>query len=126
VRKSVVEERPSILVELCEAFDQAKQSAYYLLQNERMTALPLMRPYLDETVALFGNDPWPYGTEGRNRAETDRFLAYALDQGLIHKRLTTDDLFQPPVRDFKFQSRMIEGGDLGGTDSLYGYLPIED
>jgi 4,5-dihydroxyphthalate decarboxylase len=125
VRKSVVEERPSILLELCEAFDRAKQSAYYLLQNERMTGLPLMRTCLDETVAVFGDDPWPYGASGRNRAEIDQFLAYALDQGLIHKRLTTDDLFEPPVREFEFQSRMIEGGDLGGPDSLYGYLPAE-
>ncbi|MEA2912524.1 MAG: hypothetical protein QOJ15_4605, partial [Bradyrhizobium sp.] len=125
VRKAVVDERPGILQELCEAFDQAKQSAYYLLQNERMTGLPLMRTCLDETVAVFGKDPWPYGAQGRNRAEIDQFLAYALDQGLLHRRLTTDDLFQPPVRDFKFQSRMVEGGDLGGFDSLYGYLPAE-
>ena len=123
VRKAAAEERPELLEALCEAFDQAKQSAYSLLQNERTTGLPLMRAYVDETVALFGDDPWPYGLEGRNRAELDQFLAYASDQGLTRRRLTPEDLFDPPTRDFRFRSRMVQGADLGGLDSLLGTLP---
>ncbi len=123
VRQAVAEERPELLEELCDAFDRAKQSAYYLLQNERMTGLPLMRTHLDETAALFGEDPWPYGVEGRNRAEIDRFLGYAFDQGLTRRRLAPEGLFDQPARDFAFRARMVEGADLGGLDSLLGYLP---
>ena len=105
VSKKAVQERPGLLEELCVAFDQAKESAYRVLRNERMTSLPLMRAYLDETVAMFGNDPWPYGLE-RNWAELDRFLAYAHDQGLTQQRLTPESLFEPQVREFPFRAKM--------------------
>src|SRR5262249_4481768 len=61
LRQEVVDARPGIVEELCDAFDRAKQSCYFHLQNERTSGLPLMRAYLDETGALFGDDPWPYG-----------------------------------------------------------------
>jgi len=123
VRQEAVTERPSLIEELCEAFDRAKQSAYYLLQNERTTGLPLMRTYLDETVDLFGDDPWPYGVEARNRAELDQFLVYAHDQGLTERRLDADDLFEPPARNFEFRATMFPDIHPGGLSSLLGYLP---
>jgi 4,5-dihydroxyphthalate decarboxylase len=124
-RQEVVAERPGLLEELCEAFNRAKQSAYYLLQNERTTGLPLMRGYLDETVALFGDDPWPYGVEGRNRAELDQFLAYAHEQGLTEQRLDADDLFDAPAREFPFRATMVPDVHPGGLSALLGYLPRE-
>jgi 4,5-dihydroxyphthalate decarboxylase len=123
IRQDAVGERPAVLEELCDAFDQAKQSAYYLLQNERTTGLPLMRGYLDETVALFGDDPWPYGVGARNRAELDQFLVYAHDQGLTERRLDADDLFDPPARDFPFRATMVPDQHPGGLSALLGYLP---
>jgi 4,5-dihydroxyphthalate decarboxylase len=124
-RQEVVAERPALLEELCAAFDQAKQSAYYVLQNERTTGLPLMRGYLDETVALFGDDPWPYGVEGRNRAELDQFLAYAHEQGLTERRLDADELFDAPAREFPFRATMVPDAHPGGLSALLGYLPRE-
>ncbi len=105
VSNKAVRDRPGLLEALCEAFDQAKESAYGQLRNERMTSLPLMRSYLDETVEMFGSDPWPYGLE-RNRAELDQFLAYAHDQGLTQQRLTPESLFKPQVREFPFRAKM--------------------
>jgi 4,5-dihydroxyphthalate decarboxylase len=122
LRQEVVNERPELIEELCAAFDRAKLSAYRTLQNERQTGLPLMRGYLDETMELFGDDPWPYGLGERNRAEIDRFLAYAYDQGLTQRRLTPDDLFDAPARDYPFRSRMAQGGMMGGWDTLLGYV----
>ncbi|NIO10250.1 MAG: hypothetical protein GTO40_20500 [Deltaproteobacteria bacterium] len=106
VSNKAVEERPDLLEELCAAFDQAKDTAYRQLRNERMTSLPLMRSYLDETSEMFGDDPWPYGVE-RNRNELDRFLAYAHDQGLIRNRLTPESLFESRVRQFPFRAKLI-------------------
>jgi 4,5-dihydroxyphthalate decarboxylase len=123
VRQEVVDERPGVLEELCAAFDQAKQSGYYLLQNERITGLPLIRGYLDETLDVFGADPWPYGVAGRNGAELDQFLAYAHEQGLTERRLTVDDLFDPPVRDFPFRATMVPDTPPGVLSTLLGYLP---
>ena len=105
VLKKAVQDRPELLEELCKAFDQAKGSAYRVLRNERMTSLPLMRSYLDETVEMFGSDPWPYGME-RNWAELDQFLAYAHDQGLTQQRLSPENLFEPQVRQFPFRAKM--------------------
>jgi hypothetical protein len=64
-------------------FERAKEQAYGALQNERVTSLPLMRSYLDETVSLFGADPWSYGLE-RNWKELDQFLTHAHYQGLTN------------------------------------------
>jgi len=104
-RKEAVERRPGLIEQLCDAFDQAKAAAYRALQNERLTSLPLMRGYLDETAALFGDDPWSYGLE-RNRKELDQFLAYAYDQGLTRQRLAPEELFDDPAREFPFSARM--------------------
>ncbi len=114
VRKEVLEMRPGLPDELSVAFDQAKQCAYDLLQNERMTSLPLMRAYLDDTVQTFGEDPWPYGFE-KNRSELAQFLAYAQDQGLTQKRLEPEELFDAPFRDFRFESRMRPHGVVPGS-----------
>ncbi len=54
---------------------------------------------------MIGADPWPYGPE-HNRVELDQFLAYDHDQGLTRQRLAPEDLFDPPVRDFRFQAKL--------------------
>jgi len=123
LRREAVDRRPTILEELCDGFDRAKQSAYSLLQNERTTGLPLMRSYLDETVELFGDDPWPHGADGRNGAELDQFLEYAYKQGLTERRLSVEDLFDPPARQFRFRSRMSYGANLGALSSTLGHVP---
>ena len=105
VSTKAVQERRGLLEELCGAFDQAKELAYGQLRNERMTSLPLMRSYLDETVEMFGDDPWSYGLD-RNRSELDQFLVYAHDQGLTQQRLTPERLFEPQVREFPFRAKM--------------------
>ena len=108
VRRAAVEERPELLVELCEAFDQAKALAYRAMQNERLSSLPLMRTYLDETRELFGDDPWSYGFEP-NRAMLDKVMGYAYDQGLTPRRLSPEEMFDGPARKFQFQAVMPEG-----------------
>ena len=110
VRQSAVDERPELLEELCHAFDEAKALTYKVLQNERQIALPLMRSYLDETRAVFGDDPWPYGYD-KIHAEVSQALAYAHDQGLTRRLQDADRLFEKPARDFRFKSRMAYGSD---------------
>jgi 4,5-dihydroxyphthalate decarboxylase len=106
IRKEVISERPELPEELCTAFDRAKELAYRTLQNERMTSLPLMRSYLDETVSLFGPDPWSYGLE-RNWKELDQFLTHAHHQGLTNKKMDPDELFDNSARAYQFQAKMI-------------------
>ena len=105
VRKAALEARPDFGVELCRGYDLAKGHAYGLLQNERMTSLPFMRGILDETVEMFGDDPWPYGLE-RNRAEIERFLEYAHEQGFTRRHMSPEELFDERSLAYQFASRM--------------------
>lgn len=123
VRHEAAQEFPGFLEALCRAFDQAKLSSYRLLQNERVTDLPLMRGYLDDTVETFGADPWPYGLQGRNRAELERVIGYAHRQGLIERALSIDQLFAAETRDYHFEATMQSGAELTGLTALLGELP---
>ena len=120
VHKKALEVRPGFAEELCRAFDQSKDLAYRLLQDERMTSLPFMRAYLDDTVATWGDDPWPYGLE-KNRSLLDRFLQYAHVQGLTESRLAVDALFDNPASGFAFKARMMPGCITGFMDG--GWAP---
>jgi len=106
IRKEVISTRPELAEELCTAFDRAKEQAYRTLQNERLTSLPLMRSYLDETVSLFGADPWSYGLE-RNWKELDQFLTHAHFQGLTNNKLNPEELFDNTARDYRFQAKLV-------------------
>jgi 4,5-dihydroxyphthalate decarboxylase len=45
-----------------------------------------------DPAEIIGADPWPFGLAA-NRRPLEAFLASALEQGLISKRMTVDDLF---------------------------------
>lgn len=120
IRKESLVARPQFAVELCRAFDQAKQYAYHVLQDERMTSLPLMRGYLDDTVATFGSDPWLYGLD-RNRVQLDRYLGYAHEQGLTSRRMNVDELFDEKAATHQFEAKMQPGCITGMMDG--GWAP---
>jgi 4,5-dihydroxyphthalate decarboxylase len=108
IRQEALSARPGFGTELCNAYDEAKDYAYRVLQDERMTGLPFMRAYLDDTVELCGDDPWPYGLE-RNRAELERFLGYANEHGLTNRRLEVEELFDESAVRYRFTARMAPG-----------------
>lgn len=120
IHKNALAARPLLAEELCRAFDRSKDHAYRILQDERMTSLPFMRGYLDETVAIWGEDPWPYGLE-KNRPVLDRFLHYAHDQGLTGRRLAVDELFDNQASSYAFEARMMPGCITGFMDG--GWAP---
>lgn len=114
--------RSSFARELCSAFDDAKERAYRILQDERMTSLPQMRRYLDETVSLWGDDPWAYGLE-KNRRVLSRFLGYAHDQGLTERTLSVDELFDESAAAFDFRARMTPGCITATVDGGWAATP---
>ncbi len=122
IHNKALESRPSFAEELCHAFDESKDIAYRILQDERMNALPLMRGYLDDTVALWGDDPWPYGRE-KNRAQIARFLELAHEQGLTDRRLNVDELFDNPASGYRFEARMVPGCITSVTDGGWALEP---
>jgi 4,5-dihydroxyphthalate decarboxylase len=120
VHNMALEARPGLGDELCQAFDLAKDLAYRILQDERMTSLPFMRSYLDDTIATWGDDPWPYGLE-KNRPVLDQFLQHAHEQGLTERRLSVDELFDNDASGHIFEARMMPGCITGFMDG--GWAP---
>lgn len=115
IREEALKARPSFGEEICRAYDEAKQICYRVLQDDRMTGLPFVRGYLDETVALCGDDPWPYGIE-RNRAELERFLELAQEHGMVDRRIGVASLFEERSAAYQFTARMTPGCIMGSAE----------
>lgn len=122
VRRDAISRRPGFAAELCGAFDESKEIAYRVLQDERMTSLPFMRRYLDETVAVWGEDPWAYGLEA-NRTVLAQFLRYAHEQGLVGRAMTVDELFDNDAAHYAFRARMTPGCITATVDGGWAAIP---
>lgn len=115
IRDDALRRRPSFGEEVCAAYDAAMRYAYHTLQDERMTALPFMRAFLDEMLEVCGDDPWPYGVRP-NRPVLDKFLELALSQGFTRRRMVVDELFDMRATAYEFSARMAPGSILGFAD----------
>ena len=96
LRRDVYEANRWIAQSLQKAFTEAQHRLY---EEMRVTAslktiLPWQVAAVEDTVALMGDDWWPYGFE-RNRAVIDKFLGYHHEQGLSSRRLAPEELFAP-------------------------------
>lgn len=97
VRRSLIEANPWLASSVYKAFIQAKRAAQPELTQ--VAALKIMLPWVaqeaEETIALMGQDFWPYGIDD-NGPTLDAILQYHFEQGLSGDRpLTREDLFLP-------------------------------
>lgn len=94
LRREVYEANRWIAQSLFKAFCEAQRRLYdeLLVTASLKTMLPWQIAAVEETVALFGEDWWPYGFS-RNRAAIDTFLRYHHEQGLSSRRLQPEELF---------------------------------
>ena len=74
------------------AFDKAKEETEGYYQDPNWSRLAWARHLVEEERRLLGPDPWPSGVK-RNRSNLERFMGYSLDQGLIDRKLTMEELF---------------------------------
>jgi 4,5-dihydroxyphthalate decarboxylase len=85
---------------LFDAFSEAKRLAYQRLADT--AALPYVLPWLvaevEETRALMGDDPFPYGV-ARTRRTVETLAGYSFRQGLAPRLLSVEDLFCESVLD---------------------------
>jgi 4,5-dihydroxyphthalate decarboxylase len=79
---------------LYEAFVEAKRIAYRRVADTAV--LPYVLPWLvaevEETRALMGDDPFPYGVR-RTRRTVETLAEYSFRQGLAPRRLSVEELF---------------------------------
>ncbi len=74
------------------AFDKAKAACVEYYDDPNWSRFVWGRHLFEEERAAFGDDPWPHGIK-KNRANLERFVDYSLDQGLMEKKLSVEELF---------------------------------
>lgn len=96
IRTDIYKAHRWIAQSLMKAFLGAQRLAHADLRETAAlkTMLPWLGAHVEETVALMGDDFWPYGLEP-NRSALELFLGYHHEQGLSKSQLRPDDLFAP-------------------------------
>jgi 4,5-dihydroxyphthalate decarboxylase len=94
IKDDLLAANPRLGPEIFEAFAQAKR-----LYVERLEAGAVARPTpVDEVhrrvMQVTGRDPLPYGIEP-NRQAIEEVIGSALEQGIIARRVTAEELFPP-------------------------------
>jgi len=96
IKREVYEANRWVAMNLYKAFEEAKAEFQGTFADD--SALRVMLPGLiaevEETEDLMGKDYWSYGLEP-NRHVLQTLMDYALEQGLMERRLELDAIFAP-------------------------------
>jgi 4,5-dihydroxyphthalate decarboxylase len=100
LRRDVYERDHSLARRLYDAFVAAKEQSYALLRETGFlaTELPFQVAYAEETRALFGDDPFPYGVAA-NRHTMGALAQYVYEQGMTDRPLGMEELFVSELLD---------------------------
>jgi 4,5-dihydroxyphthalate decarboxylase len=93
-KDEVLQRYPHAAQRIFNAFLRAKALCREFYSDPNWSWLAWGRQAFEEEQQLLGDDPWPYGVE-KNRANLERFIGYSLDQGLMTKKITVEELFLP-------------------------------
>lgn len=100
MRNDVIEAHPWLPEAVFNAYCQAKQVQYEVMQMGWVfSTMPWYGQELEETRALMGENFWPYGVEA-NRKTLEALFQYSYEQGLANKRLSIEELFHPSSLNF--------------------------
>jgi 4,5-dihydroxyphthalate decarboxylase len=97
IKSEVYERHPWVAANLMQAFEEAKQVGQERLRysGALFASLPWLGQHIEEVDAMTANQGlFPYGVEP-NRHVLETFLGYSLDQGLIDRPMSVEDLFAP-------------------------------
>jgi 4,5-dihydroxyphthalate decarboxylase len=91
-KDEVLAKNPWLAVNVMAIFDRAKAICMEYYDDPNWSRFVWGRHLFEEERKIFGDDPWPHGIK-KNRANLERFIGYSLDQGLMEKPLTVEELF---------------------------------
>ncbi len=96
IRKTLARQYPWLATSVYKAFCEAKALAMTRLTdvNALAVTLPFLEAETRETMAAMGRDFWPYGVR-ENLREIEALAQYALEQGLLDRKVKTEELFCP-------------------------------
>lgn len=94
IRRDVHESDPSLAPALVRFFEEAKQVGARRLGHVSApaVALPWLADHIEETRAVLGPDPFPYGLEP-NQVALEHLTRHVHDQGLTPSRVPVESLF---------------------------------
>ena len=93
VKDECLQAQPGLAVELFKAFAEAKRLYVERLKNSQGAALSKTDQFYKRVMDITG-DPLPYGIEP-NRRNIDAVIQYALEQKIITRPITPEELFHP-------------------------------
>jgi 4,5-dihydroxyphthalate decarboxylase len=91
-KDEVLNKNPWLAKSITRVFERAKHACIEYYDDPNWSRFVWGRHLFEEERAAFGDDPWPHGIE-KNRANLERFIGYSLDQGLMEKKLSVEELF---------------------------------
>ncbi|MEW6674014.1 MAG: 4,5-dihydroxyphthalate decarboxylase [Thermodesulfobacteriota bacterium] len=91
-KANFLNKHPQAAARLMEAFESAKAICREYYSDPNWSLMAWGRHLFEEERRLLGADPWPYGYN-KNKANLERFIGYSLDQGLLQRKLTSEELF---------------------------------
>jgi 4,5-dihydroxyphthalate decarboxylase len=96
IRRSLLEKHPWLAVNTYVAYQKAKDICYRHLETigHLFTTLPWPVEEFRRARALMGEDFWSYGVDA-NQRELAAVSRYAVEQGIIDRQLSAEDLFAP-------------------------------
>jgi 4,5-dihydroxyphthalate decarboxylase len=94
LKRELYERHPFIATSLYQAFCKSKDTALERMRYPRALAvmMPWMMAEIEAMDAVLGPDPWPYGVEA-NRKTLEALVRYLVEQSLIPKPISVDDIF---------------------------------
>jgi 4,5-dihydroxyphthalate decarboxylase len=99
IKTSVLEKYPWVAMSMFDAWQASKQECYRWLERQRVHMTGLwFRSLWEEERAVAGTDPYLWGFK-RSRAEVNKMLEYAQQQGLVSRRFTPEEMFHPSTLD---------------------------
>jgi 4,5-dihydroxyphthalate decarboxylase len=94
IRKTLAEQYPWLASSVYKAFCEAKDLAMTRLTdvNALAVTLPFLEAETRQTMAVMGRDFWRYGVHA-NLREIEALAGYAFEQGLLERKVDTEELF---------------------------------
>lgn len=98
LKESSVAQCPDLPALLMKAFGSADALSADYLTDPNWSRMPWAKYTIKAESDAFRRDLWTSGLQA-NRANLERFIGYAADQGFIDHTIEPEDLFHPSVRD---------------------------
>ena len=94
VKDEVLEAHPNLAPDIFNAFAEAKRDYVRRLQSGQIRTPTRVDDLHRQVMEITGRDPLPYGIEP-NRQALEEIIQYALEQRIIARPVTVEELFAP-------------------------------